>query len=233
VTLAGVYAVICAFRSIWPRADVERYALFDSWISTVLVGRAVATVAELCFVAQWSLALRQAAKVAGSKPAERIAMVAVPLIAVAECFSWYAVISTNFLGNVVEESIWTVTGLLAVTASALLRPRYQGAARQFLRLGVISALVYVAFMSMRDVPMYFHRWLADEAVHKHYFSLRDGLSDLASRCVVTDSFEKWREEIPWMTLYFSVAVWFSLALCVAPLRKSSLQSYLAPEAIRR
>ena len=30
--------------------------------------------------------------------------------------------------------------------------------------------------------------------------------------MVTDSIAQWRDEIPWMSLYFSVAVWASLLL---------------------
>ena len=42
-----------------------------------------------------------------------------PLIALAECCSWYAVISTDFLGNVLENSLWTVTFTLIAIALAL------------------------------------------------------------------------------------------------------------------
>jgi hypothetical protein len=32
--------------------------------------------------------------------------------------------------------------------------------------------------------------------------------------VVTYDLAEWKDEIPWMSLYFSAAVWASLALCV-------------------
>src|SRR5215469_3152007 len=51
--LSSVYVLGCAFRSLLPRADVERICLFNTWLSSVLVGRSVATVAELCFAVQW------------------------------------------------------------------------------------------------------------------------------------------------------------------------------------
>jgi hypothetical protein len=38
------------------------------------------------------------------------------------------------------------------------------------------------------------------------------LHDLASRWVVTHSIAQWQNEIPWMSLYFSVAVWTSVLL---------------------
>ncbi len=60
--LAAAYVFGCAFRSILPRADVQRICLFDTWLSSVMVGRAVATVAELCFAAQWAIVLRELGK---------------------------------------------------------------------------------------------------------------------------------------------------------------------------
>src|SRR5262249_6417830 len=50
--LCAGYVLVCAFRSFLPRADVQRICLADTWLSAVIFGRAAATVAELCFVAQ-------------------------------------------------------------------------------------------------------------------------------------------------------------------------------------
>ena len=52
----------CGFRSLIPRADVQRFGLIDSWLSSALIGRSVATAAELCFVAQSALLLHAAAR---------------------------------------------------------------------------------------------------------------------------------------------------------------------------
>ena len=41
-----------------------------------------------------------------------------------------------------------------------------------------------------------------------------GLRDTATRWIVTHEFDHWKDEIAWMSLYFSAAVWASLALCV-------------------
>ena len=53
--LCAGYVFGCAFRSVLPRADVQRICLFDTWLSSVVIGRSVATVAELCFAAQWAI----------------------------------------------------------------------------------------------------------------------------------------------------------------------------------
>ena len=36
----------------------------------------------------------------------------------------------------------------------------------------------------------------------------------STRWVVTHDLAEWKDEIAWMSLYFSAAVWASLALCV-------------------
>ena len=53
--LSAFYVFGCAFRSALPVFDVPRITLFNTWLSSVAVGRSVATIAEVCFVAQWAL----------------------------------------------------------------------------------------------------------------------------------------------------------------------------------
>jgi hypothetical protein len=88
--LSAAYVSGCAFRSFLPRADVQRICLFDTWLSSVTVGRSVATVAEICFVAQWAIVLHQLGTITGADTALSAAWVIVPLILIAECFSWHA-----------------------------------------------------------------------------------------------------------------------------------------------
>ncbi len=47
---------------------------------------------------------------------------------------------------------------------------------------------------------------------KDYLGLVAGLHDLATRWTVTHDIAPWRDEIAGMSLYFSTAVWGSLAL---------------------
>jgi hypothetical protein len=216
LVLSAVYVLGCAFRSILPRADVQRIGLLDSWLSSVMVGRSVATVAEACFVAQWALLLHKCAKDAGARPGVVVAWLLVPLILVAEMCSWYAVLTTSYLGNAVEESIWALTATLAVVGLLALWPRCVVAYRPFLAAAAVIGVAYVIFMTMVDVPMYVSRWLADEASGRQYLSLSEGLWDAGSHWTVALSWEAWRTEIPWMSLYFSVAVWCSIALAHAP-----------------
>jgi hypothetical protein len=225
--LSGAYVFGCAFRSLLPRADVQRICLFDTWLSSVLVGRSVATVAELCFAIQWAIVLNELGKVAHSDTAKNIARLVVPLIALAECCSWFAVISTNFLGNVLENSLWTVTFALIAIALMRLTASFRSIAQWVIAAAAGGVIGYVVFMATIDVPMYVSRWQADLANGKELLGLFAGLQDLATHWVVTHDFAQWQDEIPWMSLYFSVAVWTSLALGGFGLVKHYLPRYRA------
>ena len=218
--LSALFVGGCAFRSIFPRADVQRICLYDNWLSVVLIGRAVATIAELAFMTQWAFLLGESAGPGQRDLAKIVSRVLVPIIAVAEICSWYAVLSTNFLGNAIEQSIWTFASALVIIA---LLSRERGARQRF--VGIATALIgaYIVFMSMVDVPMYLHRWRADEQSKRPYLSFVEGVRDAGLHRVVTRAWDPWREEVPWMSLYFSTGVWVSLWLIrAAPARKLSV-----------
>ena len=64
--------------------------------------------------------------------------------------------------------------------------------------------------------MYVTRWQADRAAGRLPFSFVEGLHDLATRWIPTREWEAWRDEIPWMSAYFSVGVWLSIATVHVP-----------------
>lgn len=212
LALSALFVFGCAFRSVVPRADVQRIVLYDTWISSVMVGRSVATAAELAFVAQWALALREIATAARAEIVAAISRLMVPLIVVAEMFSWYAVLTTNYLGNALEESTWTLTAALMVSSCIILWPRAKAAGRRFLGTSIVVGGAYFIFMCLVDVPMYLARWRLDQGLGRRYLTFAEGLRDAATRWTVTHQWHDWRDEIPWMTLYFSVGVWTSLAM---------------------
>jgi len=212
--LCAAYVFGCAFRSFLPRADVQRICLFDTWLSSVVVGRSVATVAEICFSAQWAIILHQLGTMTAADTTLTAAWVLVPLILIAECFSWYAVLTKNYLGNAIENSIWAVAFLVVGIGLCRLLPEFSGPVRVVLGIAISGIVAYLAFLMTIDVPMYLGRWQADLADGSKPLGALEGLHDARTRWVVTHDFAQWKDEIAWMSLYFSAAVWASLALCV-------------------
>ena len=216
VLLSAGYVFGCAFRCALPVYDVPRLCLVDSWLSSVLVGRSVATLAELCFVGQWALMLREAARAAGSAAGQAVSRLLLPMIVVAEVCSWYSVLTTSNIGHVIEEALWGLSAALVAISLVKIWPRCPRSVQPLLAAWGFAGGAYVIFMFGVNVPMYWWRWLADEASGRSYLSLSQGLLDISSRWVVSHRWDDWQNEVAWMSAYFSLAVWLSIALIHMP-----------------
>jgi hypothetical protein len=229
--LCAGYVFGCAFRSLLPRADVQRICLFDTWLSSVVVGRSVATVAEVCFAAQWAIILHQLGTMTGAGTTLEAAWVIVPLILIAECFSWHAVLTTNYLGNAIENSIWAVAFFIVGIGLCRLLPEFDGPVRLVLAVSIVGIAAYLVFLMTIDVPMYLGRWRAEVADGSKRLGHLEGLRDVSTRWIVTHDLAEWKDEIAWMSLYFSLAVWASLALCVCYSLEDRLPRYRAEATV--
>jgi hypothetical protein len=212
LVFCAAYVFGCAFRSALPVFDIPRLVLTDSWVSSVAVGRSVATVAELCFAVQWALFLVQSARVTGSRFVRGASLAVVPLIAAAEGCSWYAVLTTDNIGHVAENSLWGLTAALVLCSMFVVRGVWKAERRRMLLTWCVTGAAYVAFIFLSDVPSYWLRWVNDERCGQHYLTIAQGMHDVATRWVVSYRWADWKSEVTWMSLYFSVGVWVSISL---------------------
>jgi hypothetical protein len=212
--LSAGYVAGCAYRCFLPVVDIPRLVLVDSRLSSVLVGRSVATVAELCFAAQWALLMHRIATLSGSPFGEAVALSLLPLIVLAEGFSWYAVLTTRQRAHAVENSLWGLSAALLVAAMLVIGTQQFPALNA---LVIAGGALYAAFIFGYDVPMYWSRWRADEAHRHRYQSLADGWIDVRRRWTVSRRWQDWKDEVPWMSLYFTFGVWSSIGAAYASL----------------
>jgi hypothetical protein len=214
--LSFIYVAGCGFRSLLPRADVQRICLADTWLSSIALGRTVATIAEVAFVIQWALLLRELGTQAKSPFAVAVSRLLVPIILLAEICSWYAVVTTNFLGHAFEQSLWAFTVALLCAALVSMWAEAGATTRRFFAVAIVFGASFILFESTIDVPMYVRRFFIDEAAGRAYLSLPEGFVDVATRWVVTDRWSDWHDELAWMFFYFSAAVWMSIFMTHAP-----------------
>jgi hypothetical protein len=221
--LSAAYVLGCGFRSILPMVELPRICLHDIWISRVAITRSIATIAEICFAAQWAILLREAGEATGSRFALIVSKQLVPIVILAECFCWYAVLSGNYLPHAIENAHWTLAGFLAVSGFIAVWPHVGTIERRFLATVIAGGAGYVTFMVIVDVPMYLSRWQASLAAGHVTRPLLDGLQASLERCIVQNNWAVWREDSVWLSLYFTAGVWMSIALAHAPhLRRSAL-----------
>lgn len=214
--LCGIFTFVCAFRAVLPRIDLERLVMIDHPLSSVFLGRSLATVAEISFAAQVALALRLVAADSGIAAIGVYALAVVPLLATAQVFCWYSVATLNHGGHAIEESLWTITHAGSGVCMALAYRSAPPALKPFCAAGAALAAAFVAFMVTVDVPMYVRRWKAGRNDGAAYLPLTEGLRDAWTRRVPTQRWEDWREEVAWLTMYFACAVWISLAMVRLP-----------------
>lgn len=218
VVLSGIYVLVCTYRSIFPRIDLERYCLFDKQLSSIFFGRWSATIAEISFAAQFALFLYELGQEYNHPICQKFALALVPIIAVAQMFCWFGVLSLNHVYHAIEESIWAIIGAfigIHFLNFAIYHPNNE---RLFILglVGCVFSFLFFAFMVTVDVPMYISRWNDGKQTGRKHMIMRNGCADAWSRRVVTWDWNVWKEEVMWLTGYFSSAVWISLTLVHMP-----------------
>ena len=212
--LSGIYVIICAFRSFLPRIDLERYCLYDTPLSSILLGRSCATVAEICFSIQCALLLFSLGSLLDSSLITGVSYFVVPIIVIAQMFCWYAALTLNHFWHGMEESAWVVMIVLACGSFMVAFQSVEGVYQTFMIVGVMSCLGSLYIMLFVDIPMYFGRRDKGLKTGLNYLSVKKGLEDAYHRRVQTSDWCIWKKEVLWITSYFTIGVWLSISMVV-------------------
>jgi hypothetical protein len=207
--LSAVFVVVCAFRSAFPRVDLERRCLWDTPLSSIALGRGLATVAEMAFIGQISLLFDKLATLGGAPWISSIGWGLLPLIAVAQVACWYAVVTRDHLGHAIEEMLW---GAMVALVAVVLVVSAKHLSVFALVVGLVACAAAFTVMVFVDIPMYFRRRAEHTAAGARRFGLAEGFRDALLRRAPTRDFADWRPETIWMTPYFTLAVWLSLGM---------------------
>jgi hypothetical protein len=212
LALSGLFVAACAFRSFLPRVDLERICLWDVALSSVIVGRTVATIAELCFAWQCALLLSKLSALTGSSAIGAIGLAVLPIIIVAELACWFAVATLNHIWHAVEELLWSMVVGLVATGLVLYWRLTAGDLPMWVPIGLIACTGTVVLILAVDIPLYITRWHFGKRACLRYLRVMEGLKDAVVRRRVTQTRDAWRKEVLWMSLYFSAGVWVSLGI---------------------
>jgi hypothetical protein len=213
-----IFVAACTIRSFYPRIDGKRICFFDTWISYPLIGRICATFGELAFVYQLTLITKLYAHKLDCYKIYHMMNIIMNLIVIAQIFCWYGVLFQKNMMHVIEESIWMFTmsliGFSYLYFSKLVK---DVKLKYYFVFGFCLSSIYTMFMLYVDIPMYYNRYLVSnlEPV-KTNMSLYNSLIDLTSCKQISQSYNIWKDEIPWMTGYFIGATWVSINLVHFP-----------------
>ena len=220
LTLSGAYVFVCAYRSILPRVDLERRVVVDSVVSSIFLGRSAATIAEVCFGVQLGLLIYELGAYAGLPGVQETAWVVTLCTVLAQGFCWHSILTLNHITQAVESLLWAL-GFSWMTALLIVVAMDTGGVVHALALaGVLASSTFVVYVLFFDVPLYLRRFNKARAHGQRYLSVQQGLRDAWFRREPDHSWDNWRADALWLTPYFSVGVWISMALVFVPLALS-------------
>lgn len=210
--LSGIYVLVCAFRAFYPRIDLERYCLFDSPLSSIVLGRSLATIAELAFTAQCALLLYALGHYIESPMIVVAAYSIVPIIVAAQLSCWYATLSLNHFWHGVEEAIWIL--MLVIVTACFIKGVFEldGFLQLVMMIGLLASLAAIYIMLFVDIPMYLKRTRKGRKKGRRYLGLIRGMQDAWNRREPTGAWKVWKHEVVWLSTYFTVGVWLSIGM---------------------
>jgi hypothetical protein len=201
-----LYTGACAIRSIFPRMDVERICLFDTVLSYPIVGRICATIGELAFIYQITLITKNIADYLDCNRIYNNMNIIKCMNIYAQLFCWFGVLYQINLMHVFEECIWMISVCYIGFCYLYF---YNQVEYNIFKIIFYISQIYTFFMIFIDIPMYYHKSIKDAEVID--ISLIDAIKNM-SYCDVSDSYNDWKQEIPWMTGYFINGPFISLKL---------------------
>ncbi|MEY8203824.1 MAG: hypothetical protein RPR40_02010 [Bermanella sp.] len=210
--LSAIYVLVCAFRTFYPRIDLERYCLHDSPLSSIALGRSCATLAEICFSLQWAMMLHGLGVFMQSTWVIMVAYLIVPAIVIAQIFCWYATLTLKHFWHGMEESVWVLTIALTIPCLFVGYLELSGAYKVGMLVGILACIGGLYIMLWMDIPMYLARAKQGKIHGINYLSVSLGIQDAIQRRVATSDWSVWKKEIVWMSSYFTLGVWLSIAM---------------------
>ncbi len=210
--LSGFYVLVCAFRSFFPRIDLERYCLFDNPLSSIALGRSLATLAEICFTAQCAILIYDLGVHIESPMVTAIAYSLVPIIIVAQVCCWKAALTLNHIWHGVEEAMWIVMVTLAAACCIAGYIMLTGWLKILMAIGIVSSLGAAYVMLFVDIPMYLERSRQNSKEGRKFLSIGEGLRDALNRRIQTHDWSVWKDEVIWISTYFTFGVWLSIGM---------------------
>ena len=219
--LALIYTFICGLRSFYPKNDLMQNCLFNSFLSTPIFGRTIATIAEMTLIYFFVLIFRQ---ILNDFNFEKLVFFnnnlnyLIFIIAIAQIFCWIGCITKNSLYNSIEESLWLVTFCILLFCAICIKNDLPNngkgeMTKRMLSILIPSFIIYILFLFFIDIPMYYKNW----KVSKDKISSDNFYNNMInfSKCnTINWSYDLWKEEIPWQTGYFTLAVWSTIYLTI-------------------
>ena len=237
---ALIFSIVCGIRAIWPTKYVEKTCFLKTKIYTPFIIRILATVAEIAYILLFVVVFLHIIKTIHKFTTHKLdhlkpyIYAVIPLILLAEGFSWLGSVTEYQFWNISEEVMWFISSIILIALSLYILSKIKTSSEPkvksiyyLLSVTVPIATLFAAFLALVDIPMYIRRFNRNNITeikdiksffrdfeNKHKINFNKRLDEMKKCQQVDNSLETWKEEIPWLTGYFTIGVWSSFALAI-------------------
>ena len=237
---ALIFSIVCGIRAIWPTKYVEKTCFLKTKIYTPFIIRILATVAEIAYILIFVFVFLHIIKTIHKFTTHKLdhlkpyIYAVIPLILLAEVFSWLGSVTEYQFWNISEEVMWFISSIILIALSLYILSKIKTSSEPkvksiyyLLSVTVPIATLFAAFLALVDIPMYIRRFNRNNITeikdiksffrdfeNKHKINFNKRLDEMKKCQQVDQSLETWKEEIPWLTGYFTIGVWSSFALAI-------------------
>ena len=236
VGFAQPFIFECIWRSIYPSLYIPRQVLWDTWHNSIMMDRTLAAIGEVCWVIQIHYVVQfinfQVRAIELSKGIDDLrgtyfvhqaAKLAVCFAVLGEMFSYWSTGTLNNLYATYEPCCWTVLFALFTLCAiqlwkrlSVIQPQGTRSVTITLAIMIVAGVIYVYYMLTENIPMYYERYLEDQANGVQYLPVWHGLWQALWLRYPRHDFNAWSEDWSWMTAYFSIACWSAILLMHSP-----------------
>jgi hypothetical protein len=182
---AFFYIFINAYRATFPIIHLNNTCLFA--YSSPFVERSLSTIAEIVFTIQIINLFELSNK---------YRIYVLTHIYIAEIYCWFGIISGNQYWHVCEEGIWCYCAIIL-----LLWLKYETELNLRFNKEILKKFLtgYIIYMCLYDIPLY----IRNSNVEKTQIFICENISA---------DYNIWKSTLIWMTGYFTIGSWVSLAI---------------------
>ena len=237
---AFIFSIVCAIRAFYPTKYTEKTCFLKTKYYTPFVIRVLATIAEiayiLLFVYVFIYIIKNIKTITNINLdyLKKYVYIVIPIIILAEVFSWLGSITEYQLWNVSEEVLWFLSSIILIVISLYILNNIKHIKTSkirsiyYLLSGIVPvATIFATFMIVVDIPMYIQRWVKGEKIEsktihqifnefksKHRKNFDNKINDFRQCKKVDKSLNTWKQEMPWLTGYFTIGVWTTFVLAI-------------------
>lgn len=220
--LTLIYVLVCSIRAIWLKNVTERICLFDFPLSSPLLDRFISTFSELSFILVNIIVIKYIVENVYFLKIKYVLIAKLVIIIIAEIFSWIGVLLQNYFYTFIEESFWTLFGILNLIVYILFLIKYYSLKKNnnyLLKLFIpviIFNILFLYYMFKYDLPNWLNKWNYYNNKEITFFSnnFYQKIIDMLYCDKKDNNFEIWKDDLLFYFLYFIFAVWACIYLLI-------------------